>query len=126
MDAPIPVAKNTGIKRLFKATGYSIKGLSYAFRNEAAFRQESLAAVVLIPLALWLDVSTAERILLVMSVVLMLVMELLNTAIEAVVDRAGVEYHLLAGVAKDTGSAAVFLSVLFCIFAWVTILVTLF
>jgi Diacylglycerol kinase len=126
MNAPIPVAKNTGIKRLIKATGYSFKGLSYAFRNEAAFRQESLAAAVLIPLALWLDVSPAERVLLVMSVVLVLVVELLNTAIEAVVDRVGVEYHLLAGVAKDTGSAAVFLSVLFCIFAWVAILVTLF
>lgn len=126
MNAPIPVAKNAGIKRLIKATGYSFKGLCYAFRSEAAFRQESMAAAVLIPLALWLDVSPAERILLVMAVVLVLVVELLNTAIEAVVDRVGVEYHLLAGAAKDTGSAAVFLSLLLCVFTWITILVTLF
>ncbi len=126
MNAPIPAAKNTGIKRLIKAAGYSFKGLRYAFRSEAAFRQESMVAAVLIPLALWLDVSSAERILLVSAVVLVLVVELFNTAIEAVVDRVGVEYHLLAGAAKDTGSAAVFLSLLLCIFVWGTVLVSLF
>lgn len=115
----------TGFQRIVKATGYSLKGLSYAFRHEAAFRQEAMAALVLIPLALWLDVSAVERILLVMAVLLVLVVELLNTGIEAVVDRVGVEYHLLAGVAKDMGSAAVFLSLLFCVFTWVTILLTL-
>lgn len=125
MNAHNPVIKHTGFKRILKATGYSFKGLSYAFRNEAAFRQEAVAALVLIPIALWLDVSTVERILLVMAVVLVLVVELINTGIEAVVDRVGVEYHLLAGVAKDMGSAAVFLSLLFCIFTWVTVLATL-
>lgn len=115
----------TGFQRIVKATGYSLKGLSYAFLHEAAFRQEAVAALVLIPLALWLEVSAVERILLVMAVLLVLVVELLNTGIEAVVDRVGVEYHLLAGVAKDMGSAAVFLSLLFCVFTWVTILVTL-
>lgn len=115
----------TGFQRIVKATGYSLKGLSYAFRHEAAFRQEAVAALVLIPLALLLEVSAVERILLVMAVLLVLVVELLNTGIEAVVDRVGVEYHLLAGVAKDMGSAAVFLSLLFCVFTWVTILVTL-
>jgi diacylglycerol kinase (ATP) len=125
MDQPVPVIKHTGVKRIVKATGYSLKGLSYAFRNEAAFREEAIASFVLVPLALWLDVTPLERIMLIMAVVLVLVVELLNTGIEAVVDRVGVEYHLLAGVAKDVGSAAVFLSLLFCIYVWVTILLTL-
>ena len=125
MSQPIPVIKHTGFRRIVKATGYSIKGLSYAFRNEAAFRQEAIASFVLIPFALWLDLTQVERILLILSVVLVLVVELLNTGIEAVVDRVGVEYHLLAGVAKDTGSAAVFLSLLFCIYVWVSILLAL-
>jgi diacylglycerol kinase (ATP) len=125
MDQPVPVIKHTGVKRIIKATGYSLKGLSYAFRNEAAFREEAIASFVLVPLALWLDVTPLERIMLIMAVVLLLVVELLNTGIEAVVDRVGVEYHLLAGVAKDVGSAAVFLSLLFCIYVWVTILLTL-
>lgn len=125
MDQPVPVIKHTGVKRIVKATGYSLKGLSYAFRNEAAFREEAIASFVLVPLALWLDVTPLERIMLIMAVMLVLVVELLNTGIEAVVDRVGVEYHLLAGVAKDVGSAAVFLSLLFCIYVWVTILLTL-
>ena len=124
MDQPVPVIKHTGVKRIVKAAGYSLKGLSYAFRNEAAFRQEALAAFILIPLALWLNVTHIERILLIMAVVLVLVVELLNTGIEAVVDRIGVEYHLLAGAAKDVGSAAVFLSLLFCVFVWLSILPT--
>lgn len=125
MDQPVPAIKHTGFKRIVKATGYSLKGLSYAFRNEAAFRQEAIASFVLIPLALWLDVTQVERILLIMAVVLVLVVELLNTGIEAVVDRVGVEYHLLAGAAKDVGSASVFLSLLFCIYVWVSILLTI-
>lgn len=124
MNQPPPLVKNTGFKRIVKATGYSIKGLTYAFRYEAAFRQEAMASFVLIPLAFWLDVSHIERILLLMAVILVLVVELLNTGIEAVVDRVGVEYHVLAGVAKDMGSAAVFLSLLFCIFTWASILFT--
>lgn len=125
MDQPVPAIKHTGFRRIVKATGYSLKGLSYAFRNEAAFRQEAIASFVLIPLALWLDVTQVERILLIMAVVLVLVVELLNTGIEAVVDRVGVEYHLLAGAAKDVGSASVFLSLLFCIYVWVSILLTI-
>lgn len=124
MDQPVAAIKYTGVKRIVKATGYSLKGLSYAFRNEAAFRQEAIAAFILIPLALWLNVTHIERILLIMAVVLVLVVELLNTGIEAVVDRIGVEYHMLAGAAKDVGSAAVFLSLLFCVFVWLSILLT--
>lgn len=124
MDQQVPVIKHTGVKRIFKATGYSFQGLVFAFRNEAAFRQEAIASFFLIPLAVWLDVTPVERILLIMAVVLVLVVELLNTGIEAVVDRVGVEYHLLAGAAKDMGSAAVFISLLFCIYVWVSILLT--
>lgn len=124
MDQPVAAIKHTGLRRILKATGYSLKGLSYAFRTEAAFRQEAIAAFILIPVALWLNVSHVERILLIMAVVLVLVVELLNTGIEAVVDRIGVEYHLLAGAAKDVGSAAVFLSLLFCLFVWLSILPT--
>jgi diacylglycerol kinase (ATP) len=124
MEPPVPIIKHTGFKRIFKATGYSLKGLSYAFRNEAAFRQEALAAFILLPLALWLNVTQVERMLLIMAVVLVLVVELLNTGLEAVVDRVGVEYHVLAGVAKDMGSAAVFLSLLFCVYVWASILLT--
>ncbi len=124
MDQPVAAIKYTGVKRIVKATGYSLKGLSYAFRNEAAFRQEAIAAFILIPLALWLNVTHIERILLILAVVLVLVVELLNTGIEAVVDRIGVEYHMLAGAAKDVGSAAVFLSLLFCVFVWLSILLT--
>lgn len=126
MEQQIPVAKHSGVKRVIKATGYSLKGLRHAFCNEAAFRQEVIASFFLFPLALLVNVTLVERILLIMSVVVVLVVELLNSSIEAVVDRIGVEYHQLAGAAKDMGSAAVFLSLLFCIYVWVSILFTLF
>ena len=114
--------KNRGFRRIYKAAYYSYRGLSQALRFESAFQQEAMLALVLLPLACWLDVSVIERILLVGVVVLVLVVELLNTAIEAVVDRVGLEYHELAGQAKDLGSAAVLLSLLFGGFVWVSIL----
>jgi diacylglycerol kinase (ATP) len=114
--------KNTGFTRVLKAAFYSYKGLTHALIHEAAFRQEAIGAAVLIPLAFWLDVGHIERLLLVISVVLVLIVELLNTGIEAVVDRIGLERHMLAGVAKDTGSAAVFLSLILCAFVWASIL----
>jgi diacylglycerol kinase (ATP) len=126
MAQPAPAIKHTGIRRILKAAGYSFKGLSYAFRKEPAFRQEALASFILLPLAFWLNVSHVERILLVMAVVLVLVVELLNTGLEAVVDRVGVEYHVLAGAAKDVGSAAVLLSLLLCVYVWVSILLSVF
>lgn len=110
--------KNTGFTRLIKASVYSYKGLTHAFRYEAAFRQEAIAAMLLIPVALWLDVTPVERILLIMTVLLVLIVELLNTGIEAVVDRVGLEYHALAGVAKDTGSAAVLVALILWAFVW--------
>ncbi|EHZ2552202.1 diacylglycerol kinase [Vibrio vulnificus] len=109
---------NTGIKRIIKATGYSIQGLKAAFKHEAAVRQEFALLVVAIALATWLDVSMLERITLLAVVVLVLIVELMNSAVEAVVDRIGVEHHELSGRAKDIGSAAVLVALIFAGFTW--------
>lgn len=110
--------KNTGLRRIILATVYSWQGLCAAYREEAAFRQEFWAAVVMIPLVFWLDVSAVERILLIGSVLLVLVVELLNSAIEALVDRVGTDHHELSGRAKDMGSAAVALALLITLLTW--------
>jgi diacylglycerol kinase (ATP) len=107
-----------GLKRLFKATGYSYKGICAAFKHEAAFREEVLLAAVAIPLAIWLDVSQVERILMISSVLLIVLVELLNSALEAVVDRVGQEHHELSGRAKDMGSAAVFIAMIIAGYIW--------
>ena len=111
-----------GFTRVIKAAGYSLKGLKAAWVNEAAFRQESVAAIISIFIAFYLDISYIDRILLVSSVVLVAIVELLNSAIEAVVDRIGSEYHELSGRAKDIGSAAVFVSIGLALFIWVLVL----
>lgn len=109
--------KATGVTRIIKATGYSLKGLKQAWKHEAAFRQElMLLPVVLV--AYWLPVSVLERLLLIGVVVV----ELVNSAIEAVVDRVGTEHHELSGRAKDIGSAAVFVALVFAAVVWVSIL----
>ncbi len=115
--------KSTGIRRIARAIVYSYKGLRHAFKHEAAFRQEAMAAAVLIPVACWLDVTRPERIMLVAAVLLVLIIELLNTGLEAVVDRIGPEYHALAGAAKDTGSAAVLVALILWAFVWGSILI---
>lgn len=107
-----------GLKRLLKATGYSYKGICAAFKHEAAFREEVLLAAVAIPLAIWLDVSQVERILMISSVLLIVLVELLNSALEAVVDRVGQEHHELSGRAKDMGSAAVFIAMIIAGYIW--------
>lgn len=112
----------TGLTRIVKAAGYSWKGLCAAWKHEAAFRQESVLLIVAVAVALWLDVSIIERILLIGSVALMVVVELVNSAIEAVVDRIGTEHHELSGRAKDMGSAAVLTTGLLAVFAWGSIL----
>ncbi|ELY5144858.1 TPA: diacylglycerol kinase [Vibrio vulnificus] len=112
---------NTGVKRIIKATGYSIQGLKAAFKHEAAVRQEFALLVVAIMLATWLDVSMLERITLLAVVVLVLIVELMNSAVEAVVDRIGVEHHELSGRAKDIGSAAVLVALIFAGFTWLYI-----
>ncbi|HSN73414.1 MAG TPA: diacylglycerol kinase, partial [Steroidobacteraceae bacterium] len=104
--------KPTGLKRLLLATGHSWRGLVGAFREEAAFRQELALTVVLLPLGIWLGRTGVERALLIGSLLLVLIVELLNSGIEAVVDRVGLERHELSGLAKDMGSAAVLVSLL--------------
>ncbi len=114
-----PHKGHTGIARLLRATRHSLVGLRRAWRDESAFRQEVALAVVLAPLALWLGGSWLERALLWGSLMLVLIVELLNTAVEAVVDRVSWEQHDLAGKAKDVASAAVMLSLLWCSGVWI-------
>jgi diacylglycerol kinase (ATP) len=113
-----PRIKPTGLKRLFLATGHSWRGLKGTFRNEAAFRQELGLAIVMIPLGVWLGKTGMERALLLGAVLLVLIVELLNSGIEAVVDRVGLELHELSGLAKDMGSAAVFVSLVNVAVVW--------
>ncbi|MGR7921608.1 diacylglycerol kinase [Zobellella denitrificans] len=115
-------SKYTGLVRIVRAGGYSLQGLKSAYRNEAAFRQECWLVAVLLPLAVWWEVGLVARVLLVGSLVLVLVVELLNSAVEAVVDRIGPEHHELAGRAKDMGSAAVLLTLLLAALTWILVL----
>ncbi|MGY6274585.1 diacylglycerol kinase [Methylomonas sp. MgM2] len=111
-----------GLRRLINACFFSIAGFKATWQNEEAFRQEVILFVVTTPLGLWLGQSPIEKVLLIGSVVVVLLVELLNSAIEAVVDRVGFEHHELAGRAKDIGSAAVMLSLLWAAATWVLIL----
>lgn len=113
----------TGIKRIINATGYSWKGLRSAYRHEAAFRQEVWLAALLVPAGLYLGVSLLDKAMLVCSVLLILVVELLNSAIESVVDRISDEHHELAGRAKDMGSAAVLFALIICAIVWGAVLI---
>lgn len=113
----------TGLTRIIHASHYSWLGLKAAWRHEAAFRQELVMAVVLIPLSFVLGQSAAQIGLMVMSVLLVLMMELINSAVEAVVDRFGGEQHQLSGRAKDIGSAAVAIAILNLVIVWAVILV---
>lgn len=113
----------TGFKRLVAAAGFSMAGLSSAYKTEAAFRQEVWLSVVLIPLAVYLGDNATEISLLIGSILLLMIIELLNTAVEIVVDRIGDEYHELSGRAKDTGSAAVFLAIVLVVVVWLSVLV---
>ena len=117
-----PFKGKTGLRRLLNATRYSAEGLGAAFRHEDAFRQEVIAAVLLLPLALWLGNSGVERALMVFSVLLVLIVELLNSAVEATVDRISLENHALAKRAKDIGSAAVMVSLLNLLLVWALVL----
>lgn len=109
--------QRTGLSRVWHATGYSWAGLRAGW-GETAFRQEAIAAIVLVPLAFWLGRSWVEVALLAGSVVLLMVVELLNTGIEAAIDRIGPEWHALSKRAKDMGSAAVLLTLLLCLGIW--------
>lgn len=112
-----------GLKRFVNAIFFSFAGFKATWVHEEAFRQEVLAFIMAVPLAFWLTDNNIERVLLIASVVLVMVVELLNSAVEAVVDRIGVEYHELAGRAKDIGSAAVMLTIMLALATWLLILV---
>jgi diacylglycerol kinase (ATP) len=108
----------TGIARLIDATGYSMQGLSACWRSEAAFRQEVALCLVLFPMAFFVAVNIEQWLLLVSPLFLLLIVELLNSAVEATVDRIGPERHELSGRAKDIGSAAVFICLLLIGMCW--------
>jgi diacylglycerol kinase (ATP) len=112
----------TGLARLWHAAGYSLAGLRAAWRHEAAFRQEVLLCLPLVPLGLWLGANGVERALLLGSLGLVLAAELVNSAIEAAVDRHGPERHPLAGRAKDAGSAAVLVALVVAALTWLLLL----
>ena len=111
-----------GIKRIMNATVYSMQGFKAAYDHEEAFRQECYLAIILIPLGLWLGENGIEKALLISTVLLVFIVELLNTGIEATVDRVGFEKHELSGRAKDIGSAAVFMSLVNVLVVWVLVL----
>lgn len=120
-DSPLqesPFKGKTGLTRLVNAFRYSLAGLSAAYRHEDAFRQEAWLSLILIPLALVLPASAIGKALMIGSVLLVLVVELLNSAIEAVVDRVSLERHHLAKRAKDIGSAAVLIALLDVVLVW--------
>lgn len=110
--------KKTGIARILAATKYSYKGFRAAWKHEAAFRQEVLLLLVMAPLAFWLGDSFTEIAILLGSVLIVVIVELLNSAIEALTDRVSTDFHKLSGRAKDMASAAVFLSILQMIMIW--------
>lgn len=111
-----------GFKRLVNACFFSIAGFKATWQHEEAFRQEVMLFLVSTPLAIWLGETAMEKVLLIGSVVLVLLVELLNSAVEAVVDRVGFEHHELSGRAKDIGSAAVMLSLIWAGITWALIL----
>ena len=117
MESPNAQKSRKGLTRIWHAAGYSLAGLRAGW-GETAFRQEAIAAIVLVPLAAWLARSWVEFALLAGSVVLLMVVELLNTGIETAIDRIGPEWHDLSKRAKDMGSAAVLLALLLCAGIW--------
>lgn len=113
---------NTGLRRIIRAAKFSAQGIAGAWRHEAAFRQEIIAGIVLLPLAFWLGRDAMEILLLLTSLLIVPIVELLNSAIEATVDRIGDEHHDLAGRAKDMGSAAVGFALLLVAAVWGTVI----
>jgi diacylglycerol kinase (ATP) len=114
--------QNVGIRRLVNALGWSMKGLRATFKHEEAFRQEVYLLIVLAPLGFWLGNDGVERALLVGPLLIVLIVELLNSAVESVVDRISDEQHKLSGRAKDQGSAAVLISLVLVVLCWGSVL----
>lgn len=117
-----PFKGKTGLTRVWNAFHYSMAGLAAAYRNEDAFRQEVWLAAVLLPLALWLPVGAVGKALMIGSVLLVIIVELVNSGLEAAVDRISLEHHHLAKRAKDIGSAAVFVALLNVVAVWSLVL----
>ncbi len=115
---------NAGLGRIIRALGYSLRGIRACYRHEAAFRQELLVALLVVPLGLWLGEGGVEKALLAGSWLFVMVVELINSALEAAVDRFGPEHHELSGRAKDSGSASVLLSIALALLIWALILLT--
>ncbi len=113
----------TGIRRIINAAGYSWKGICSAYKHEAAFRQELWLAIVLVPAGIYLGETVLDKAILVCSVLFVLVVELVNSAIESVVDRVSNEHHELAGRAKDMGSAAVLIALIITAIVWAAVLI---
>lgn len=113
-----PFKGKTGLRRLINAFGYSVEGFKAAFTHEDAFRQEVFLTIVLIPLAIYFGENSVEKALMIASVLLVLIVELLNSAIEAAVDHTSTDHHALAKRAKDIGSAAVFLALAIVAIVW--------
>lgn len=122
MNMYSPYKGKKGLKRILVATGYSFSGFKTAFKNEAAFRQIVLINLILIPMSFFIDVSSIERALMVAACLLAIIVELINSAIEAVVDRISLEKHALSKNAKDKGSAAQFVALLIIFSTWSIIL----
>ncbi len=118
-----PYKSKGGLGRLFNALRYSLQGLQAAFRHEAAFRQELLLTLVLVPVAFWLSRSLGELLLLLGTLVLLLVVELFNSALEALADTITLDHHPLIGRAKDLGSAAVMLTLVFGAVVWASLFI---
>ncbi|MCS6946739.1 MAG: diacylglycerol kinase [Steroidobacteraceae bacterium] len=118
MNDSIDRAKPTGATRLWRAFGNTARGLRAAYRDEAAFRQELALAALVLPAGLWLGDGAIEKLLLTLPMLLILAIELLNSAIEAAIDRIGFERHPLSGLAKDLGSAAVFIGFVMLGLSW--------
>lgn len=118
-----PFKGQTGLRRIWNAFSYSLSGLCAAYRNEDAFRQESLLAALLIPLALFISVPGLGKALMIGSVLLVLIVELLNSAVEAAIDRISLDRHRLSKRAKDIGSAAVLIALINVVTTWSLVLI---
>ncbi|MCF6195030.1 MAG: diacylglycerol kinase [Kangiellaceae bacterium] len=116
----------TGIARIFAAAGYSLKGLKAAWVHEEAFRQELLIALIGVPLAFWLAKSTSDLLWLILPLFVLVMTELMNSAVEATIDRIGTEHRELSGRAKDIASAIVFVALIMLVFIWVIVLVPIY
>ena len=115
-----------GIARIIDAAGYSLKGIRFSWKNESAFRQELVLAVLMLPAAIFIGRTTTETVLMISSVFLVIIVELLNTGLEAIVDKASPEVNPLAGAAKDCGSAAVFFALVNVVVVWLIIIISYF